>query len=345
MPKDNENIPFLGPVEPSEPQGFSAEQMIRCEECLRANPPTRVSCLYCVAPLPLTETSARLVKPVLRPPEKHQLGYNNILLPHDQVVAAKVVAGAAELLKLSEENVREVLSQRVALPVARTGSGEESKLVTDRLRELGLQGLTVSDAELGNTVRRVRSMMLSDTSLTINQAGAAEQTNVSWSDIVLIVTGRLFETRLEIKERMTGKPENEILDTSEFFRDEYVIDFYVRTHSSTWRVGANGFDFSCLGREKAIVVNENMGKLLRLMCEKAGHAQVDDSYARVRNLLELAWTTQPETQSSGWRRERPGKLSVGVSTTRSNEIQFTRYSRLRYCLWLNGRVEKGLESD
>ena len=331
MPKDNENIPFLGPVEPSEPQGFSAEQMIRCEECLRANPPTRVSCLYCVAPLPLTETSARLIKPVLRPPEKHQPGYNNILLPRDQVVRDEVVADAAALLKLSVENVRDVISQSVALPVTRTASRIEAELVTDRLRELGLECLTVSDDELGDNVRRVRSMSFDDISLTLNQAGAAEQTRVSWSDIVLIVTGRLFETTVEITERITRKPENEIVDTSEFFRDEFVIDLYTAAHSSTWRVGGSGFDFSCLGRDKALVVNENMSKLLALIVEKA-NASVDDSYARVRNLLELAWTTQPETQSSGWRRERPGKLSVGVSTTRSNEIQFTRYSRLRHYL-------------
>ena len=328
MPKDNENIPFLGPVEPSEPQGFSAEQMIRCEECLRANPPTRVSCLYCVAPLPLTETSARLIKPVLRPPEKHQSGYNNILLPHDQVVADSVIADAGALLKLSAENLRSCLSQSLALPVTRTASRVEAELVTDRLRELGLDCLTVSDDELGDAVRRVRSMTFDDVSLVMNH----EQARLSWSDIVLIVTGRLFETRVEITERMTRKPENEILDTSEFFSDEFVIDFYTATHSSTWRVGGSGFDFSCLGRDKALVVNENMGKLLEVIVQKATNAEVDDSYARVRNLLELVWTTQPETQSSGWRRERPGKLSVGVSTTRSNEIQFTRYSRLRYYL-------------
>jgi hypothetical protein len=285
--------------------------------------------------LPLTETSARLIKPVLRPPEKHQLGYNNILLPHEQVVSDEVVAGAAELLKLSAENVRACLSQGIALPVTRTANRVEAELVTERLHELGLQCLTVGDDELGDTVRRVRSMTFDDTSLTINQAGAA--TDISWGDIVLIVTGRLFETRLEIKERMTRKPENEILDTSEFFRDEYVIDFYTATHSTTWRVGASGFDFSCLGRDKALVVNENMGKLLRLMIEKARNAKVDDSYARARNLLELVWTTEPETQSSGWRRERPGKLSVGVSTIKSNETQFTRYSRLRY--YLNDRRE------
>ena len=332
MPKDNENIPFPGPIEPSEPQGFSADQMIRCEECLRANPPTRVSCLYCVAPLPMTEAAARLRKPVLRPPEKHQLGYNNILLPRDQVAPEDVISEAAKLLKLSEENVRELMSQSVPMPVARTASREEAELVSARLRDLGLDCLALSDEELGsdNVVKRVRSMAFDDERVTIYQAGAAEVTETAWADIVLIVPGRLVETRLEIKERKTSKTENEILDTSEFFRDETVIDFYTASNSSTWRVSAAGFDFSCLGREKALVANENIGKLQRLIVSKAVNAQVDDSYARMRNLLELAWSTQQETQSSGWRRERPGKLSVGMATTKSNESQFTRYSRLRY---------------
>ncbi len=334
MPKDNENIPFLGPIEPSEPQGFSAEQMIRCEECLRANPPTRVSCLYCVAPLPMTEASARLRKPVLRPPEKHQLGYNNILLPPDQAAPEDVIDEAAKLLKLSVENVRALMSTSVPMPVARTASREEAELVSLRLGDLGLDCLTLSDEELGsdNVVKRVRSMTFDDDRLTILQPGST--TEVSWADIVLIVPGRLFETRLEIKERRTRKAENEILDTSEFFKDETVIDFYVAEHSSTWRVSAAGFDFSCLGREKALVANENIGKLQRLIVSKAVNAQFDDSYARVRNLLELAWGAQTETQSSGWRREAPGKLSVGVANVKSNESQFTRYSRLRYYLSL-----------
>ena len=337
MPKDNENIPFLGPIEPSEPQGFTAEQMIRCEECLRANPPTRVSCLYCVAPLPMTEAAARLRKPVLRPPEKHQLGYNNILLPSDQAATEEVISEAAKLLKLSPENMRELMSQSVPLPVARTASREEAELVSARLRDLGFECLTLGDEDLGlslsgNEVKRVRSMAFDEDRLTIYQAGAAEVTEAAWADIVLIVPGRLLETRLEIKERKTRKTENEILDTSEFFKDETVIDFYLAGHSSTWRVGATGFDFSCLGRDKALVANENIGKLQRLLISKAVNAQVDDSYARLRNLLELAWGTQPETQSGGWRRERPGKLSVGVATVRSNESQFTRYSRLRYVL-------------
>ena len=333
MPKDNENIPFLGPVEPSEPQGFSAEQMIRCEECLRANPPTRVSCLYCVAPLPVTEASARLRKPVLRQPEKHQPGYNNILLPQDQGRGDEVVAEAATLLKLSTENLQKILSEGSALPVARTASREEAELVSHRLQDLGLQCLALSDRELGLTdtdVKRVKAMAFDDTSVTLQQAGAAEETVIEWTDIVLILFARLFETRLEITERMNRKSEKDILDTSEFFRDEAVIDFYTTTHSYTWRVSSNGFDFSCLGKDKALVANENIGRLQRLIIARAVNAEVDESYQRLRSVLELAWGTQPDIQSSGWRREAPGKLSVGMATTRSNESQFTRYSRLRF---------------
>ena len=334
MPKDNENIPFLGPVEPSEPLGFPAEQMIRCEECLRINPPTRVSCLYCVAPLPVTETSARLRKPVLRQPEKHELGYNNILLPVQSEMTRESISEAATLLKLSTENAEQLISQNVPMPVARTASREEAELVTLRLRDLGLTCMTVSDEELGlaasdNVLKRVRGMKFDDERVLISHS-ATEETNVSWSDMILILPARLIETRIEIKEGMTRKPEKEILDTSEYFRDEAVIDFYTATDSFTWRVNATGFDFSCLGREKALVANENIRTLQRLLVEKSVNAQFDDSYQRVRSLLELAWGTQQEIQSSGWRRERPGKLSVGVATTKSNERQFTRYSRLRF---------------
>jgi len=330
LPKDNENIPFLGPVEPSEPLGFPADQMIRCEECLRANPPTRVNCLYCVAPLPLTESAARLRKPVLRQPEKHQLGYNNILLPVKEV-ATDVVADAAALLKLSVADGQQLMSQSVPMPVARTASRAEAELVTLRLKDLGLNCVIVSDEELGFSeaiVKRVRAMSFADERVVIYHSGT-DETEMSWSDVRLILTARLIETRLEIKERMTRKKENEIVDTNEFFRDEAVIDFYSGTQPFTWRVGATGFDFSCLGSEKALVANENISRLRRLIVDRAVNAGLDDSYQRVRNLLELVWTTQAETQSSGWRRERPGKLSVGVATTKSNESQFTRYSRLQ----------------
>ncbi len=340
MPKDNENIrlPFTGPIEPSEPQGFTPDQMIRCDECLRANPPTRVACLYCSAPLPMTEESARLRKPVLKPPEKHQTAYNNILLPGEQDRTDEDFAQGADLLKLSTENLKRIIAEKIPLPVACTASREEAELVLSRLREVGLQTIVLSDDELGvseTSVKRIKSMTVDNEYATLQQAGTREQIEVRWRDIVLIVTGRLFTKRVEIQERKSRRTENEIVHSSEFSNDEAVIDFYTSTHPQTWRINANGFDFSCLGNQKTLIANENISRLQQFIAANAPQARVDDSYKRVRQMLDLVWASQQETQSSGWRRERPGKLSVGLSTINSNEIQFTRYSRLQRYFHLN----------
>ena len=63
--------------------------------------------------------------------------------------------------------MRELMSQSVPMPVARTASREEAELVSARLRDLGFDCLTLSDEELGlsfsdNAVKRVRSMTFDD---------------------------------------------------------------------------------------------------------------------------------------------------------------------------------------
>ena len=339
MPKDNENIrlPFTGPIEPSEPQGFTPAQMIGCDECLRANPPTRVACLYCNAPLPITESSAQLRRPVLRTPDRHESAYSNILLPLDSEPSSEVIAQAAALLKLSPENLQRIVSEKMPLPVAFTASREEAELVLNRLRDFGLPTTIVSDDSLDpSAVKRVKAMQTDQHSALLYQAGTTETTEIRWEDVLLIVTGRLFVSRVEIQERKTRRPENEIVQASEFSSDEAVIDFYSRPDSAgarqTWRVSANGFDFSCLRERMTLITNENIARVQQLIVDHATRAKLDDSYNRLRTALDLVWKTQAETQSSGWRRERPGKLSIGVASIKSNESQFTRYSRMQMYL-------------
>lgn len=331
MPKNNENIrlPVVGPAEPSEPTGFAPDQMIRCEECLRVNPPTRINCLYCSVPLPVTESSARLRKPSLRRTEKHELGYNTIVLPSSARATPETIGAAASFLKLKQEELERILGEAVPLPVARTASREEAQLVHDRLAELGLRVFTLRDE---GAVVRVRSLAFSQAGLVINPGKTTNEVDVSWPDVVLLVSGRLREKRVELKEVKTRGAENEIIDKSELFSDEAVIDLYFSITSETWRIGANGFDFSCLEAEKSLLANENFTKLQRLLIAKATHARVDDSFNRRHSLLDLVWEPEQETSSSGWRRERPGKLSLGMATVHSNESQFTRYSRLIYYL-------------
>jgi len=270
-----------------------------------------------------------LRKPILRPPDKHELGYNTIVFAVNEAAKPDTIAAGASFLKLKQEDFERLLAERVPLPIARTASREEAQFVSDRLAELGFEVLTLADE---GTVVRVRSLSLADAGLVINPGQATNEIDVLWSNIVLIVSGRLIEKRVEVKEVKTRHPENEILDTSELFSDEAVIDLYASTNCETWRIGANGFDFSCLGSEKSLLANENFTKLRHLLTTRASTARVDDSYNRRRSLLDLVWGAEQETKSSGWRRERPGKLSIGMATIHSNENQFTRYSRLLYYL-------------
>jgi hypothetical protein len=282
--------------------------------------------------LPQTESSAKLRKPVLRRPERHQLGYNTIVLPGSATWTPEVINEAALLLKLKEPELERILAEDVPLPLARTASREEAELILGRLQALGLRVVTLVDE---GSVRRVKSLAIDDSQLVINLGHPKDELTSSWSNTLLFVTARLIERRVEVKEVKSRRAENEILDASEFFSDEPVIDIYFSTSSETWRVGASGFDFSCLGSEKALTVNENIVRLQRRLIAHATGAQLDDSYNRLRPVLNLVWGPEQETKSSGWRRERPGKLSLGMATIDSNEPQFTRYSRLRHYVVTN----------
>jgi hypothetical protein len=340
LPKDNETIhlPLDGPLTPSEPTGFAPEEMIRCEECLRANPPTRFACLYCDSPLPLNESTAHLRKPILRTPEKHQLGFNCILIQTNSGPSnGDSLSKAAELLKLKVESLENIIALKAPMPLARTASREEAELVNERLRELGFETVQLSDDDLGkdDTVVRVRSVHIDDNSLSLQQAGNQTSIALSWDDLRLIVSGRLVVQKVEVTERVSLRPETEILDTSEFFSDEPVLDLYSSTHDRTWRIGTNNFDFSCLHDQKSFVAGENLSKLLALICSRCPSVQHDSAYNELRNTLQLVWPTEQETESRGWRRERPGKYSLGAVTANTNRSQFTRYSRLRRYFAIN----------
>jgi hypothetical protein len=178
--------------------------------------------------LPLTESSVRLRKPILRRPEKHQLGYNTIYLPPGKQFSAEIIREAATLLKLKEPDLETLLGEDVPLPLARTASREEADLIFDRLQNLGFRVVTLVDE---GAVRRVKSMAFEDSQLTIQSGHTKDEVEVPWSNILLLVPARLIEKRVEVKEVKSRRAENELLDASEFFSDETVIDIYLSTSS------------------------------------------------------------------------------------------------------------------
>lgn len=337
MPRDNENLPhFISTTDEqsdSTLSPFAPDQLVRCEACLRANPPTRVNCLYCAALLPQSATTVDLQKPALRPLEKWEQGYNNILLPPAENLTDTKLNAAAELLRLRVDDVERILSSAIHLPLARAATLDEAKLVKRRLSNLEINSIIVSDDDLhldSAEVIKIRAMDVDDAGVYAYQSPESSAVEISWSDMTLFVSGRLTFKRVEIKEK-AGKRES-ILDTSEFVADEIVVEIYKRGHPMPYRIAANSFDFSCLGARKGLLASENIYSLLNLFRENAPQAEYDDSFNSVRTKLEVVWPSEQQNEASGWRRERPGQYSIGSVTGVNNEMQFVRYSRLRHHL-------------
>jgi hypothetical protein len=343
LPKDNKNVslPILTTDEPgdSAPEPFAPNQMVRCDECLRANPPTRINCLYCAAVLPLTETNVNLQKPALRPLEKWEQGYNNILLPSQanspRDLADATLREAADLLRLPQAALAMILSSGTPLPIARAATIDEASLVQLRLSSLGFDTRIVPEMEPGAEATgpiKVRAIEIDDSGIYAFQTPETPAIRVSWSDLVLLVVGRLLVKRVELREQKIARAENRILDTSEFVNDETVVDFYTNKQATPCRITAKSFDFSCLGERKGLIASENILTLLSLFRAQAPHAEYDDAFNSVGKALEAVWPSEQQSESSGWCHDRPGKYSVGSVIEWSNEMQFLRYSRLRYYL-------------
>jgi hypothetical protein len=143
---------------------------------------------------------------------------------------------------------------------------------------------------------------------------------------------------VELKEEKANRAENRILDSSQFFSDEVVFEFYATDDRGPFRIAANSFDFSCLAERKGLVSVENMMTLLKLFQTRAPGLEVDQSYDSLRKVIDPVWPVEQQNESAGWRRERPGKYSLGSVTVKNNETQFMRYSLLRHYVYLTSKA-------
>lgn len=337
MLKDNENMPFIddGPLVTSEHQRFAPDEMVRCEVCLRTNPPNRTNCLYCAAALSVNRKIIEDLPLVLKPIDDSIAGYNCILVPKDaDELSATQLPNAAKLLNLEASELKKILDAHSPLPLVRTSTRADADLLTTKLLAFGLSTKVISDVELGSLesdVLNVRAAEITEERITLKQLGGDKGKEVPWSDIVLIVSGRLITRRVESAEQKGRRGKNEIIEATQFFADELVMDIYANNRNETFRIAANRFDFSSL-LNRGLMAAENFISLLHLIRARSPAAQQDDSYMSLRQSLDPVWRSGQRTESGGWRRDRPGKYAVEAVTESSNVIQFTRYSRLRFLL-------------
>jgi hypothetical protein len=320
---------------------FEPGELVACDKCLRANAPTRMNCIYCGAPLPVTERSAALRRPALRKLEEWEQGFNVLLHPPRTRPAPETFEEVASLLRLDSARLSEIVESGTPLPVARAASEEESELIVGRLKARGLEAEVFKDDLLARTPVRVRALAFDANALILKPNAETAPARVEWDEIVLLVEGRVVTRRVVFEERpsklsMRGK----LLDAREVASDEAVLDIHISFEASDgFRVMADGFDYTCLGESKGLLARDNFKTLVAELRGRATRAAFDGEYARLRAHLSHVWPPAERNESGGLRRGGPGRLNTESVTVVSNETQFTRYAHMRRLLALRGRAK------
>jgi hypothetical protein len=260
--------------------------------------------------------------------------YYVILFPASAVpLPESLVSEAAGLLQLKPADMNRILAVGDPAPVSRLSSSAEARAQADALHNLGIESAIVTSNELhlDQAPVKVYALEFSDNALTGLVVGSAARISVAWDEVALLVSGRLHLSRVEVKERKRRK-RKETVGSHYFSADESVLDFYPENSTGNWRMRAANFDFSCLGPARSITAFENFATLIAQLQLRATHAQFDCAYGQARTALEIVWPVEPQTTRGDWRRTGAGRIDTATVTTIDNEAQFTRYSRLRYCL-------------
>ena len=266
----------------------------------------------------------------LRAPAKDD-GYYLVPMPSPiSDLAEASLAEAASLLRLKVHDLNRILGVGQPVPLSRVATSEEATLLSEKLRTLGIETVTVAhgDLHLEVAAKKIRALEVSADSLNAIPTSGIDRVTVRWPEITLVVVGRLLLNRQETEERKR-RGRTQLVDSRHLSSDESVLDLYSRRDEVNGRINANNFDFSCLGPVKAPTTFENFAALVGLLRQRATRAQFDESYNQARPALATVWPVEQQTRKGEWRRSGAGKFDVATVTTTDNEAQFTRYSRLR----------------
>lgn len=312
---------------PTAKESFEPEQLISCPRCGRKNAPSKTKCLYCGENLPLTEFSE--AGQLSRKLESWEKGFNLILLPNEENLPTEHLREIAKTLRLEIEDAERIFKAGKPLPLACAESENEAKLLAKNLRERGFETTIVSDEQLSGAKfpQRLRGLEFSADEIVLNLFNADQSVRIARENLRLIVTGILFERRIESTQKHQRKKENKTLDTTEMSSDTLLIDLYDGQNFNGYRIESNGFDFSCLADEKQLLAAQNMKKLAEKLRVFAPDAKFDDDYRHFRAEIGCVWEAE-ETKDFKGMKKGFGKINFETVTNINNLKQFTRYSRL-----------------
>src|SRR6185369_11519655 len=178
------------------------EEMVTCNDCLRANPPTRGQCMYCGAPMNLIAASndADTAASESSDQPSHYLVV--------QVDGAEPLDDAAMdqlsvKFHFKPEELRAALMHGAPIPLASASTAEAATRIISDLQSPGLERASFSAVKLHSDIVPVgiRALQFADGSVTAISRIGKKPLRVGLSDLQLIVTGRLLVHRVEVDER------------------------------------------------------------------------------------------------------------------------------------------------
>ena len=289
--------------------------------------------MYCGARLSASEQSGVVrAETHARPAEIAGGFYIVVSGPTNELADELRLAEIATRSGLKPADLQTALATGKRLPLFKVDTAERADQFVVDFQALGIQTIALKDEfNSSSGVKKIRSLEFSNTGVTAFVGISGESLFENWSDLILMVVGRLQTNNVEdITRRKHG--EQKPVDRRELTNDESVIDVYSRSNRNGWRILAESFDFSCLAERKGITTFENFRALIEVFRERAENIEVEDSYLKVRSVLGQVWPLQVETRTGGWRRSGGGKFDLSKLTTTNNETQFTNYSHLLRCL-------------
>jgi hypothetical protein len=315
----------------SEEIGFAPDELVKCPNCGKANAPNRTTCLYCGVPPAGVSGADRLE---IRAIENWENGSNIVLLDAGGGEFEKAADLMADVAGSDREIFNAAFESGKEVPLVRVASAEQAEWVVQKLRELGIETAIVDDSVLQANLPplRLRSIGFGSDQLNLGLFNVDEVYPIAADDLILIVAGTIVEGRKEsvARRKLRGA---KMLDEASSSSDEPIIDLYSKSDHLGWRIPARGFDFSCLGPGKSLLVGENMKKLIAKLVEFAPRARLSDDYASVMSLVEPVWPIEVRREGRILNRK-----DVSTVFMTNNTTQFTKYSRLQWRLLYEEKV-------
>jgi hypothetical protein len=293
--------------------------------------------MYCGATLPVAMIEAA---PSQRNIESFEQAFNTVLEPADfgdrlqmQARRGRSEAALASALNLEAGEARAILESGKRIPIARSHTRQEADLIAALVRTCGVEAEVVADQDLRikEELPRAKKITAEGEELHIEHSGGSA--SLPRSDIKLLVTGGLKSRRVDYTESVSSvrSQSSGVVDSSEYFSGEMLLDLYSGTLERSFRVRSDAFDYSGLVERLSLLAEENFRALVSRLQALAPGATLDQDFGRVRHLLGRAWPERSRSEARGLKRTGLSLRPVAQSSvTSDNRDQFDRYSRLMF---------------